>query len=356
MSPDSLPLFLNRSFLYACRLFPLKSTLPKIEIMSALQKFSCFIGKTFALWAALFAVGGFFMPETFKLVAPYIPWLLGIVMFGMGLTLSPADFKILGQHPKAVLLGVVAQFLIMPSTAYALSLALNLPQEVAIGVVLVGSCPGGTASNVMTFLARGNVALSVAVTSVTTLLAPLITPAVFFLFANKWLDISAAAMLVSILKMVLLPIVLGVLAHTLFKKQTEAAADILPLVSVLAIVLIIGAVVAGSREKIIETGLLIFGVVVLHNAIGYLLGFLAAKLFGLPYDAQKTLAIEVGMQNSGLGAALAKAHFAAMPLVAVPSAIFSVWHNISGSLLASYWAAKAEKLEQAAKQQQTPPN
>ena len=156
--------------------------------------------------------------------------------------------------------------------------------------------------------------------------------------------------------MVLLPIVLGVLAHTLFKKQTEAAADILPLVSVLAIVLIIGAVVAGSREKIIETGLLIFGVVVLHNAIGYLLGFLAAKLFGLPYDAQKTLAIEVGMQNSGLGAALAKAHFAAMPLVAVPSAIFSVWHNISGSLLASYWAAKAEKLEQAAKQQQTPPN
>ena len=322
--------------------------------MSALQRFSRFIGNTFALWAALFAMAGFLAPSLFtSFIAPYIPWLLGIIMFGMGLTLAPSDFKILGQHPKAVLIGVVAQFVIMPTTAYLLSRTLNLPPEVAIGVVLVGACPGGTASNVMTFLARGNVALSVAVTSISTLLAPLLTPAVFFLFANQWIDVSATTMLVSILQMVLLPIVLGVVAHTLFRKQTAAALDVLPLISVLAIVLIIGAVVAGSRAQIIETGLLIFGVVVLHNAIGYALGFLAAKLFGLPYDAQKTLAIEVGMQNSGLGAALAKAHFAMMPLVAVPSAIFSVWHNISGSLLASYWATKAEKQTQAAQKENT---
>ncbi len=322
--------------------------------MTALQRFSRFIGNTFALWAALFAMAGFLAPSLFtSFIAPYIPWLLGIIMFGMGLTLAPSDFKILGQHPKAVLIGVVAQFVIMPTTAYLLSRTLNLPPEVAIGVVLVGACPGGTASNVMTFLARGNVALSVAVTSISTLLAPLLTPAVFFLFANQWIDVSATTMLVSILQMVLLPIVLGVVAHTLFRKQTAAALDVLPLISVLAIVLIIGAVVAGSRAQIIETGLLIFGVVVLHNAIGYALGFLAAKLFGLPYDAQKTLAIEVGMQNSGLGAALAKAHFAMMPLVAVPSAIFSVWHNISGSLLASYWATKAEKQTQAAQKENT---
>ena len=322
--------------------------------MTALQRFSRFIGNTFALWAALFAMAGFLAPSLFtSFISPYIPWLLGIIMFGMGLTLAPSDFKILGQHPKAVLIGVVAQFVIMPTTAYLLSRTLNLPPEVAIGVVLVGACPGGTASNVMTFLARGNVALSVAVTSISTLLAPLLTPAVFFLFANQWIDVSATTMLVSILQMVLLPIVLGVVAHTLFRKQTAAALDVLPLISVLAIVLIIGAVVAGSRAQIIETGLLIFGVVVLHNAIGYALGFLAAKLFGLPYDAQKTLAIEVGMQNSGLGAALAKAHFAMMPLVAVPSAIFSVWHNISGSLLASYWATKAEKQTQAAQKENT---
>ncbi len=311
--------------------------------MNALTSLSRFIGKTFALWAALIAVIAFVAPETFKWVLPFIPWLLGIVMFGMGLTLSPADFKILGQHPKAVIIGVVAQFVIMPLVAYALAVGLNLPAEIAIGVILVGSCPGGTSSNVMTYLARGNVALSVAVTSISTLLAPVLTPAVFYLLAHQWLEISAAAMFVSILKMVLLPIVLGVLAHVLFKKQTEAASELLPLISVVAIVLIVGAVVGASKPKIAESGLLILGVVVLHNTIGYLLGFFTAKFFKLPYDAQKTLSIEVGMQNSGLGAALAAAYFS--PLSAVPSAIFSVWHNISGSLLASWWSAKAGKNE-----------
>lgn len=315
--------------------------------MEALSRFSRFVGQTFALWAGLFAGIAFAAPETFKWVLPHIPLLLGIVMFGMGLTLSPADFKILGRHPKAVLVGVAAQFVIMPLTAYALAVGFNLPPEIAVGVILVGACPGGTASNVMTYLARGNVALSVAVTSISTLLAPVLTPAVFYLLANQWLDISAGAMFGSIAKMVLLPIVLGVAAHLLFRKQTEAAVGVLPLVSVVAIVLIIGAVVGASKPKILESGLLILGVVILHNGIGYLLGFLAAKLCKLPFDAQKTLAIEVGMQNSGLGAALASAYFT--PLAAVPSAIFSVWHNISGSLLASYWAAKAGREKESRK-------
>ena len=316
--------------------------------MSILNKISNFIGKTFSLWAALFAGIAFSAPDTFKWVGPYIPWLLGIIMFGMGLTLKPSDFDILFKRPKAVIIGVIAQFAIMPATAYLLAKLLNLPAEIAVGVILVGCCPGGTASNVMTYLARGNVALSVAVTSVTTLLAPIMTPFIFWALAHQWLEISAADMLVSIMKMVLLPIILGVIAHTLFRRQTEKAAGALPLVSVIAIVLIIGAVVGASKPKIIESGLLIFGVVVLHNCIGYLLGFLAAKLCKLPYDAQKTLAIEVGMQNSGLGAALASAYFT--PLAAVPSALFSVWHNISGSLLASYWASEAEKAESAKRQ------
>ncbi|ASK28001.1 bile acid:sodium symporter family protein [Neisseria chenwenguii] len=311
--------------------------------MNQLIRISNFIGKTFALWAALCAGTAFAAPDIFKWVLPHVPLLLGVIMFGMGLTLSPSDFKIIGKYPKAVVVGVIAQFAIMPLTAYALTRALQLPSEIAIGVILVGCCPGGTASNVITYLARGNVALSVAVTSVTTLLAPVFTPAIFLLLAHEMLDIQASAIFVSILKMVLLPIVLGVIAHKFFRSQTEKAAGLLPMVSVVAIVLIIGAVVGASKGKIIESGLLIFGVVVLHNGIGYLLGFFAAKLCKLPYDAQKTLAIEVGMQNSGLGAALAAAHFAAAPVVAVPSALFSVWHNISGSLLASYWAAKAEK-------------
>ena len=296
--------------------------------MNTLNKISNFIGKTFSLWAALFAGIAFFSPETFKWVGPYIPWLLGIIMFGMGLTLKPSDFDILFKRPKAVIIGVIAQFAIMPATAYLLAKLLNLPAEIAVGVILVGCCPGGTASNVMTYLARGNVALSVAVTSVSTLISPLLTPVIF---------------LMSIVKMVLFPIVLGLIVHKVLGNKTEKLTDALPLVSVAAIVLIIGAVVGASKGKIIESGLLIFAVVVLHNGIGYLLGFFAAKWTGLPYDAQKTLAIEVGMQNSGLGAALAAAHFAAAPVVAVPSALFSVWHNISGSLLATYWAAKADK-------------
>lgn len=314
--------------------------------MNALQKFSQFIGKTFALWAALFAVWGLLSPESFKWVLPQIQYLLGVIMFGMGLTLTAADFKIVATQPKAVVIGVLAQFIIMPLTAWLLAKLFNLPPEIAVGVILVGCCPGGTASNVMAFLARGNVALSVAVTSVSTLLAPLLTPAIFYLLAHQWLEISAAGMFWSIVKIVLLPIALGVLAHTLFKKQTEKAADVLPLVSVMAIILIVAAVVGASKGKIMESGLLILGVVILHNALGYLLGFWAAKWLKLPYDAQKTLAIEVGMQNSGLGATLAATHFAIAPVVAVPSALFSVWHNISGSLLASYWAAKAQKAEQ----------
>ena len=264
-------------------------------------------------------------------------------MFGMGLTLKPSDFDILFKHPKAVIIGVIAQFAIMPATAWLLSKLLDLPTEIAVGVILVGCCPGGTASNVMTYLARGNVALSVAVTSVSTLISPLLTPAIFLMLAGEMLEIQAAGMLMSIVKMVLLPIVLGLIVHKVLGSKTEKLTDALPLVSVAAIVLIIGAVVGASKGKIMESGLLIFAVVVLHNGIGYLLGFFAAKSTGLPYDAQKTLAIEVGMQNSGLGAALAAAHFAAAPVVAVPSALFSVWHNISGSLLATYWAAKASK-------------
>ena len=228
--------------------------------MNKLTRISNFIGKTFAFWAALCAAVAFYFPETFKWVTPHIPLFLGIIMFGMGLTLTPSDFKIIGRHPKAVVIGVVSQFVIMPLTAYSLAVGLNLPAEIAVGVILVGSCPGGTASNVITYLARGNVALSVAVTSVTTLLAPVMTPFIFWALAHQWLEISAADMLVSIMKMVLLPIILGVIAHTLFRRQTEKAAGALPLVSVIAIVLIIGAVVGASKPKIIESGLLIFGV------------------------------------------------------------------------------------------------
>ena len=185
----------------------------------------------------------------------------------------------------------------------------------------------------MAFLARGDVALSVAITSVTTLLAPIVTPALIYLLASQWIEVSAAAMFWSIVQVVVLPIALGVICQTLLRNKVKAAVEVLPLVSVVAIVAIVAAVVAGNQQRIATSGLMIFAVVVLHNTLGYLLGYGLAKLFGLSVPKRKTMAIEVGMQNSGLGVALATAHFS--PLAAVPSAIFSVWHNISGPIIAT---------------------
>ena len=311
--------------------------------MGVLQKIGKFAGNTFAIWV-LFAAGlAIWIPEYFTWIGSYITLLLGIVMFGMGMTLKLDDFKLILQHPKGVIIGIVSQFVIMPLLAFALAKVFNLPPEIAVGVILVGCCPGGTSSNVMTFLAKGNTALSVTITSCTTLLAPFVTPALIYLLASEWLPVSFMAMFMSVIKVVLIPIILGILAQFLFRPLVEKSVDILPTVSVVAIVMIVAAVVSGSRDKILETGLIIFAIVILHNGLGYLLGFLVAKLFKQKYDDQKAVSIEVGMQNSGLGAQLAMAHFD--PVSAVPSAIFSFWHNISGPILATYWGSKANKKE-----------
>lgn len=301
--------------------------------MQALARLSQFIGKTFALWTLLFAVLAFYFPDTFRWIGPHVVTLLGIVMFGMGLTLSKQDFAEVGRRPGTVLIGVLAQFIIMPGLAWLLCRLLALPPEIAIGVILVGCCPGGTASNVMTYLARGDVALSVTITSVTTLLAPVVTPALIYLLASAWLEVSAMAMFWSIVKVVVLPIVLGLIVQSMLGQRVRLFINVLPLVSVVAIVAIVAAVVAGSQKSIASAGLTIFGVVILHNGLGLILGYLVAKTLKLPVSQRKAISIEVGMQNSGLGAALAMAHF--NPLAAVPSAIFSVWHNITGPIAAT---------------------
>lgn len=304
--------------------------------MPYLLKLTQFVSKTFALWVLLFAFLAFVSPEAFLEIRGYIPYLLGIVMFGMGITLTFNDFSEVVKHPKSVIVGVVGQFVIMPAIAFALAKLFVLPTDLAIGVILVGACPGGTSSNVMTYLAKGNTALSVACTTISTLLAPLLTPVIFYVLASQWIDIDASAMFASVLKMVLFPIFLGLVIRALLKKQMAQISQTMPLVSVIAIVLILAAVVAGSKDKIIDSGLLIFGVVVLHNCLGYLVGFLAAKALRLNNYDSKAIAIEVGMQNSGLGAALATAHF--NPIAAVPSAVFSFWHNVSGPILANYFS------------------
>ncbi|WP_416357596.1 bile acid:sodium symporter family protein [Aureimonas phyllosphaerae] len=311
--------------------------------MRFLGSVSAFVGRTFATWVIVFAALGFFLPAAFRPVAPYIVTLLGIIMFGMGLTLSLDDFREVGRRPFDVGVGVLGQFLIMPLVAVLLTRIIPMSPEVAAGVILVGCCPGGTSSNVMTYLSKGDVALSVACTSVTTLLAPLVTPFLVWLFASQFLPIDAMSMFVSIVKVILLPLALGFALQKLAPSLVRVAEPALPLVSVTGIVLIVAAVVAVNQAAIAGSGLLIFAVVILHNGIGYALGFLAARACGLSLAKRKAISIEVGMQNSGLGAALASAHFS--PLSAVPSAIFSVWHNISGALLANVYARLRDERE-----------
>ena len=308
--------------------------------MNVLEKAGAAVGKTFSLWVLLMAGFGFFAPQLFIAYKSWISPLLGIVMFGMGLTLSAADFREVFRRPRDVAIGVVGHYLIMPGIAYVLAIGLDLPPDIAVGVILVGCCPSGTASNVMTFLAKGDVALGVSIASVSTLIAPLATPALVSLLAGKWMSIRTESLFMDIVQVVIIPIALGLLARTLFRRQADASVKALPLVSTVVIVFIIAIIVALNQAKLMTNGLLILMAVVLHNLLGFALGYLFARAFGMNLAKRKAVALETGMQNSGLGAALAAAHFS--PLAAVPSALFSVWHNLSGSALATWFARRTE--------------
>lgn len=311
--------------------------------MKSLETLSAFISKYMAIFVIAIAAIALFEPWTFKWAAPKVTILLGVVMFGMGMTLRIRDFKLVFQRPRDVFIGALAQFTIMPALAWLLAKGFGLPPELAAGVILVGTCPGGTSSNVMTYLARGDVALSVSMTMTTTILAPIVTPLLTWWLAGEWVEISLSAMMLSIVQVVILPIVLGIIINTFFEATVQKVVTLLPLISVTAIVLIVGGVVSVSSQRIMETGLLIMLVVMCHNLLGYGIGFLLAKLLHMNMAKVKAISIEVGMQNSGLATSLAMLHFGAT--AAIPGAIFSVWHNISGSLAANYLASRMNKEE-----------
>lgn len=268
--------------------------------------------------------------------------MLGLIMFGMGLTLEPDDFTRVFSRPGTVFTGVLCQFILMPGIAWVLSRLFQLSPELTLGVLLVGCCPGGTSSNVICYLAKGNVALSVSMTMVSTLLAPVMTPLLVKILAGAIIPVDFWSMFLSIVEVIILPIVLGRLFKRFQPKASEKASLFLPAFSSIVIALIVAAVVASSAGKLRDVGLVVIVVVMLHNLFGFLLGYGAAKALRLDEQESRTISIEVGMQNSGLACSLVALHFAAMPLAAVPGAVFSVWHNISGALLARSFARRSK--------------
>lgn len=309
--------------------------------MKSLEKISAFVSKNMALFAVATAIVAMILPGAFEWAVPRISMLLGVIMFGMGMTLSLQEFKEIFKRPFDVFIGLVAQFTIMPILAFTLATVFDLPPEIAAGVILVGTCPGGTASNVMTFLAKGDLALSVSISIASTILAPIVTPFLTWVLAGAWVDVSFVDMVLSILQVVVAPIILGVVTNHFFGDFVRRIVKLLPLVSIVAILLIVGGVVSVNSTHILETGALVMLVVVLHNLLGYSFGFCTARIFGMNVLKTKAVTIEVGMQNSGLAVSLAMAHFGAA--AAIPGALFSVWHNISGSIVANIMAQKSNK-------------
>ena len=306
--------------------------------MDKANKISEFIGKHMAIivlsvaFFSLFFSGNFLWIKTSS-----INYLLMVIMFGMGLTLKSNDFVLVFSHPKEIAWGTVSQYCIMPLLAFGLSHFFHLDSALTAGVVLVGTCPGGTASNVITYLSKGDVALSVCMTSVNTLLSPVLTPLITYLILKASVETNMIAMFIGIINVILVPIMLGLVVNKFFSDFTKRIKKILPGISVIAISFIVSSVVSHNAEKILSAGAIILVIVILHNISGYIVGFFVGKFLKLNNAKIKAFSIEIGMQNSGLATSLANGAFPLIPEAAVPGAIFSVWHNISGAILAAIY-------------------
>ncbi|MCC4770351.1 bile acid:sodium symporter [Methanosarcina sp. DH2] len=296
------------------------------------QKFT----KLFPLWAVLLSAVAYVYPEYFAPHSNLIVPFLSLIMLGMGVTLSVDNFLAVLKKPFLVFLGTLMQYTLMPLAAWIVCLALNLPADLTAGVILLGCCPGGTASNVICYLAKGDVALSIVLTSVSTMIAFIVTPFLTWLFIGQTVEVDVTGMLVSVVNIVIVPVVLGLLINYFFEKRIKAVRDIFPAISATAIVIIVAIIIGTNSENLEQSGPLVLLAVILHNGFGLAGGYGVAKAFRLSEKEARTLAIEVGMQNSGLSVALAIKHFTAA--AALPGAIFSIWHNLSGAFLAGHWS------------------
>lgn len=296
------------------------------------------------------AVFAFFFPEVFAWVKGNSQLaVLFVIMFSMGLTLTVDDFKLLAKRPGDIFIGAAAQYTIMPFSAYFISKFFNLPDEIAVGLILVGCCPGGISSNIMSFLCRGDVPYSVGMTTASTLLAPIMTPATVLLLAGERIDVPAAGMFVSIVESVILPVVLGFMLNSYFGKSDrfQDVRDVMPSVAVIGLAFIVGGVISLQGANFFSAGIVIFLAVLAHNGVGYLLGYMVGQLFHMSTAKKRTISIEVGMQNAGLATGLAVAHFAIYPHAALAAAVSCAWHSISGTLLAGWFAHRDTVHEEA---------
>ncbi|WP_410013646.1 ketopantoate/pantoate/pantothenate transporter PanS [Sodalis sp. C49] len=299
------------------------------------------ITRLFPLWAVLLSIAAYYSPTTFTRIGPYVSILLMLIMFAMGVTLRVADFKRVLSRPAPVIAATFLHYLVMPLAAWILAKLFQMPPDLSAGMILVGSVASGTASNVMIYLAKGDVALSVTISAVSTLVGVFATPLLTRLYVDAQIKVDVAGMLLSILQIVVIPIFAGLVVHHLFTRAVKRVEPWLPAFSMICILAIISAVVGGSQGFIGSVGLVVIAAVILHNGIGLLSGYWGGKLFGFDETTCRTLAMEVGMQNSGLAATLGKIYFS--PLAALPGALFSVWHNLSGSVLAGYWSGRPIK-------------
>ncbi|WP_395370998.1 bile acid:sodium symporter family protein [Komagataeibacter diospyri] len=294
--------------------------------------------RLFPLWAVLVSVGAIAFPAPFMTLTPAITPLLAFIMFTMGVTLTAGDFMRIARRPQPVVAGVVLHYLVMPLAAWGIAHMLRMPPMIATGMILVGCVSSGTASNVMIYLSRGDVALSVSISTLSTLVGIVATPVLTRLYVSAGVSVDSWGLFRSIVEIVALPVMGGVVVNTAFPRLVRRIEPVLPLVAMVSIMAIIGSIVAGVRPSLAAVGPLVLVGVVLHNAIGLLGGYWGGRLLGFDESVCRTLALEVGMQNSGLAATLGRLYFA--PLAALPGAVFSVWHNISGSALAALWAGR----------------
>ena len=315
--------------------------------MKVLQRVSAWLAKETPWFITAIAVLAYVCPrclgvDAFGWVRGYTQTaVLGVIMLTMGMTLTPQDFKVLASRPLDIAIGSLAQFALMPLIAFGLTHLLGIPKGVAVGLILVGCCPGGVSSNIMSFLCKGDVAFSVGITTLSTLLAPLTTPFLMLWLAGEMVDVDAIGMFKSVLLVTLMPVGLGFLFNRLFgaRPAFRETMKVMPGVAVLGLACIVGGVVSAQGQAIVSSGVLIFVGVFLHNTLGYALGYTTGVLARFTRPKKRTISIEVGMQNAGLATVLATKHFPSMPEVAIASAVSCVWHSISGALLAGVFNA-----------------